>query len=137
MLKNERVAFQANKGQRRVIFQPGDWVWVHMRKERFPAHRKTKFHPRGDGPFQIFEKINDKVELPGEYKVFATFTVSDLSPFDIGEDSRSNPFEQRENDENQSGPSLKDPLQVPDGPITRLRAKKIKDAMQGDRKSVV
>jgi hypothetical protein len=34
-------------------------------------------------------------------------------------------------DGNQSGPSLKDPLQVPDGPITRSRAKKIKEAMQG------
>uniref|UniRef100_A0A2N9ICG5 Uncharacterized protein n=1 Tax=Fagus sylvatica TaxID=28930 RepID=A0A2N9ICG5_FAGSY len=113
--KNERVASQANKGRRRVIFEPGDWVWVHMRKERFPAHRKTKLHPRGDGPFQILEKINDnahKVDLPGE-------------------DSRSNPFEERGNDGNQSGPSLKDPLQVPDGPITRSRAKKIKEAMQG------
>uniref|UniRef100_A0A2N9FWY1 CCHC-type domain-containing protein n=1 Tax=Fagus sylvatica TaxID=28930 RepID=A0A2N9FWY1_FAGSY len=102
--------------------------------ESFPAHRKTKLHPRGDGPFQILEKINDnahKVDLPGEYKVSATFTVSDLSPFDVGEDSRSNPFEERGNDGNQSGPSLKDPLQVPDGPITRSRAKKIKEAMQG------
>jgi hypothetical protein len=29
------------------------------------------------------------------------------------------------------GLALKDPLQVPDGPITRSRAKKIKEAMQG------
>jgi hypothetical protein len=81
-----------------------------MRKERFPAHRKTKLHPRGDGPFQILEKINDnahKVDLPGEYKVSTTFTVSDLSPFDVGEDSRSNPFEERGNDGNQSGLALK------------------------------
>jgi hypothetical protein len=28
-------------------------------------------------------------------------------------------------------PNLKDPLQVPDGPITKSRAKKIKEAMQG------
>jgi hypothetical protein len=34
-------------------------------------------------------------------------------------------------DANQGGPSLKDPLQVPDGPIKRSRAKKIKKAMQG------
>jgi hypothetical protein len=27
---------QVNKGSRQVIFEPGDWVWVHMRKERFP-----------------------------------------------------------------------------------------------------
>uniref|UniRef100_A0A2N9GWQ7 CCHC-type domain-containing protein n=1 Tax=Fagus sylvatica TaxID=28930 RepID=A0A2N9GWQ7_FAGSY len=132
--KNEKVASQANKGRRCVIFEPGDWVWVHMRKERFPAHRKTKLHPRGDGPFQILEKINDnayKVDLPGEYKVSATFNVSELSPFDVGEDSWSNPFEERGNDGNQGGPSLKDPLQVPDGPITRSRAKMIKEAMQG------
>ena len=34
-------------------------------------------------------------------------------------------------DGNQGGPSLKDPLQVPDEPITRSRAKKINKAMQG------
>jgi hypothetical protein len=131
--KTEQYANKANKGRRRVIFDPGDWVWGHMRKERFPAHRKTKLHPRGDGPFQILEKINDnayKVDLPGEYKVSATFNVSDLSPFDVGEDSWSNPFEERGNDGNQGGPSLKDPLLVPDGTITRSRTKKIKEAMQ-------
>ncbi|KAE8718992.1 DnaJ protein ERDJ2A [Hibiscus syriacus] len=25
-----------------------DWVWVHMRKERFPTQRKSKLDPRGD-----------------------------------------------------------------------------------------
>jgi hypothetical protein len=86
--KNEKFASQANKGRRRVIFEPGDWVWVHMRKERFSAHRRIKLHPRGDGPFQILEKINDnacKVDLPGEYNVSATFNVSDLSPYDVGD----------------------------------------------------
>jgi hypothetical protein len=34
--KNEQYATKANKGSRQVIFEPGDWVWVHMRKERFP-----------------------------------------------------------------------------------------------------
>ena len=129
----KRVASQANKRRRRVIFEPGDWVWVHMRKERFPIHRKTKLHPRGDEPFQILEKINDnayKVDLPGEYKVSATFNVFDLSPFDVGENSWSNPFEERGNDGNQGEPSLKDSLQVLNEPITRSRAKKIKEAMQ-------
>jgi hypothetical protein len=49
--KNEQYATKANKGRRQVIFEPGDWVWVHMRKERFLAHRRSKLHPRGDGPF--------------------------------------------------------------------------------------
>jgi hypothetical protein len=108
-----------------------------MRKEIFPAHRKSKLQPRGDGPFQILERINDntyKVDLPSEYGVSATFNVSDLTLFDVGDDSRSNPFEERGYDEDQ--PNTKrnhanDPLEVPIGPITRGRAKKLKEALNG------
>nr|XP_027120542.1 uncharacterized protein LOC113737516 [Coffea arabica] len=60
----------ANKGHRKLVFEPGDWVWIHMRKERFPVKRRSKLLPRGDGPFQVLERINDnayKLELPGEY----------------------------------------------------------------------
>lgn len=39
--KIEGYARQANKGRKRMIFAPGDWVWVHMRKERFPSQRKS------------------------------------------------------------------------------------------------
>jgi hypothetical protein len=67
-----------------------------MRKERFPKQRRSKLMPRRDGPYQIIERINDnayKVDLPGEYGVSATFNVSDLSSFDVGDDLRSNPFD--------------------------------------------
>uniref|UniRef100_A0A2N9H1I7 RNA-directed DNA polymerase n=1 Tax=Fagus sylvatica TaxID=28930 RepID=A0A2N9H1I7_FAGSY len=50
--------------------------------------------------------------------------------FEPGDDSRSNPFEERGNDENQQA-QLKDPLHVPVGPITRARSKKIKEALNG------
>ncbi|GKV10835.1 hypothetical protein SLEP1_g22146 [Rubroshorea leprosula] len=49
--QTEQYAKQANKGCKKVVFEPGDWVWVHMRKERFPAQRHSKLQPRGDGPF--------------------------------------------------------------------------------------
>ncbi|XP_071905971.1 uncharacterized protein [Coffea arabica] len=58
----------ANKGRRKMVFEPGDWVWIHMRKERFPTKRRSKLLPQGDGPFQVLERINDnayKLELPG------------------------------------------------------------------------
>ena len=103
-----------------------------MRKEIFPAHRQSKLHPRGDGPFQVLERINDnayKLDLLGEYNISATFNVSSLSPFDVGDDSGMNPFEERGNDENQQ--AFKDPLHVPVGPITRARFKKIKEALNG------
>jgi hypothetical protein len=107
---------------------------VHMRKERFLARSRSKLHPRGNGPFQVLERINDnayKLDLPGEYNISATFNVSDLSLFDVGDDSRSNPFEERGNDENQQAP-LKDQLHVPVGPIiARARSNKIKEALNG------
>ena len=66
-----------------------------MRKERFPAQRCSKLLPRGDGPFQVLKHINDnayKIDLPGKYDVSATFNVTDLSPFDVADDLRANPF---------------------------------------------
>jgi len=114
-----------------VRFEQGDWVWVHMRKKRFPEQRRSKLMPRVDGPFQIIEMINDnayKVDLPGEYGVSATFNVVDLSLFDVGDDSRSNSFEERGDD---AIPALKDPLEVPVGLVTRLRAKRFKKAFNG------
>ncbi|XP_071909695.1 uncharacterized protein [Coffea arabica] len=57
----------ANKGRRKMVFEPGDWVWIHMRKERFPVKRHSKLLPWGDGPFQVLERINDnayKLDLP-------------------------------------------------------------------------
>ena len=62
------------------------------------------------------------------HNISATFNVSDLSPFDVGEDSRTNPFEERGNDEDQEA-SPKGPLHVPIGPIKR--AKRIKEAFNG------
>ena len=97
---NEQYATKVNKGRRLVLFEPSDWVWVHMRKERFPAHRRSKLHPRGDGPFQVLARINDnvyKLNLPSEYNISATFNISDLSPFDVGDDLKMNPFDERGN----------------------------------------
>lgn len=134
--RNEQYAKQANKGRIRITFEPGDWVWVHMRKERFPTQRKSKLHPRGDGPFQVLEKINDnayKLDLPNEYgTISSTFNVADLSLFDVGDgfDSRTNPFEEGGNDEDRSSPD-KDPLQEIGGPMTRSKTKRMKQALQG------
>ena len=75
--------------------------------------------------------INDnayKVDLPGEYGVSVTFYVFDLSLFDVSDDSRLNSLEERGDDVIQ--PS-KDPLEVPVGLVTRLRAKKFKEAFNG------
>ena len=91
------------------------------------------------------------------YSVSATFNVSDLVPFDYeGGDLRANPFEEGGNDakdhEDNSAKDIKaiknsakeekeesfvrpkpnlDPLSYNGGPITRARAKKMKEAIMG------
>jgi hypothetical protein len=58
---------------------------------------------RGDGQFQVLERINDnayKVSLQGEYDVSVIFNISNMFLFDVDENSRSNPFKKRKDDEN-------------------------------------
>ena len=114
-----------------------------MRKECFPEKRRNKLMPRGDGPFQVLAKVNDnayQLDLPGEYGINPTFNVADLLPFDIGDDLdlRANPSQVEGTDE-------RPPLSVADsngssevvnaptlnlGPMTRARARKLRELLQ-------
>ena len=74
-----------NKNKCPMIFEEGELVWLHLRKDRFPEARKTKLHPRGDGPFKILKHVNDnayKVDISNsKHLVHDTFNVKDLSPY--------------------------------------------------------
>ncbi|PON34317.1 hypothetical protein PanWU01x14_345340 [Parasponia andersonii] len=124
---------QANKGRHKLIFEPRDWVWLHMRKERFPVQRHSKLLPRGNGPFQVLERINDnayKLDLPGEYNVSATFNVTNLSPFVAGDDDlRANPSQEGGNYEDIKAVKIRGLVQVPVGPVMRARAKRFKEEL--------
>ncbi|GKC52920.1 RNA-directed DNA polymerase [Tanacetum coccineum] len=102
---NKQYKEHADKRRKQVLYREGDLVWIHLRKERFPAGRFGKLKPRGDGPFRVLKKINDnayKIELPGHYNVSATFNVADLSPYkgdsDDEPDSGSSLFQEGEDD---------------------------------------
>ena len=81
----KRQATKINKLKKPMIFEEGDLVWLHLRKDRFPDERKSKLAPRGDGPFKVLKRINDnayKIDIPtSKYLVHDTFNVADLSPF--------------------------------------------------------
>ena len=74
----------------------------------------------------MIEKVGDnayKLDLPGEYKVHATFNVCDLSPFDVSDERlMEQPFQEEGDGVNTI--AHKEPTKFPVGPITRARAKR-------------
>ena len=73
-----------------MIFNIGDIVWLHLRKDRLPNERKSKLLPRADGPFKVLARYNNnayKIDLPRDkYNVSDIFNISDLSPYHGDED---------------------------------------------------
>jgi translation initiation factor IF-1 len=122
---NDKYRITASKGRKAVKLEPGDLVWVHLRKDRFSDLRKSKLMPRTAGTFKVLEKINDnayKLELPSEFRVSPTFNISNLKPYLSEEDElelRMTPIQEGEDDEDIS------PLHTMQGPITRARTRQL------------
>ena len=38
-------ATKGNRGRKELVLNEGDWVWLHLRKDRFPTERKSKHRP--------------------------------------------------------------------------------------------
>ena len=118
---------QANRNGKLAIFKPGDLVWEHLRKERFPSKMESKLFLRVDGPLEALKKINDNaytIDLPREYGVSCTLNVTDLKPYyndnklknlranslQQGEDNA--PMEDHDEDQSQEIPKSKDVQEV-------------------------
>jgi len=117
----------SNKGKRDMVFEEGDWVWLHLRKDRFPNQRKSKLSLRGDGPFQVLKRINNnayQIDLPEEYGVHTTFNVMDLTPFAGSEDEEVEACDLRTNPLQEGGD---DGRRLSSGPITRSMTRKIQE----------
>ena len=81
----QRLATKLNINKQPMVFNIGDLVWLHLRKDRFPNECKSKLLPRANGPFKVLARYNDnayKIDLPrGKYNVSDIFNVKDLAPF--------------------------------------------------------
>jgi hypothetical protein len=133
---NAKYEQAGSKGRKPITFQPGDLVWVHLRKDRFHDLRKSKLQPRAAGPFKVLHKINDnayKVELPADFGVSSSFNIADLTPY-LGEndtfESTTTLLQEGEDDEDitiidTTTPVTPTPFVANQGPMTRGRARKI------------
>jgi len=121
-------ATKGNRGNKELVLSEGDWIWLHLRKDRFPTKRKSKLIPRGDGPFQVLERNNNnayRLDLPDEYGVSNYFNITNLVPFvgvanldDEGStDLRTNPFQEGGDDA----------ILLRRGPITRAMARRLQE----------
>ena len=36
---------KGNRGRKELVLNEGEWVWLHLRKDRFPTKRKSKLSP--------------------------------------------------------------------------------------------
>jgi hypothetical protein len=83
-----KYKISGDRGRKQLDFKPGDLVWLHLRKERFPDLRKSKLMLRAHVPFKVLEKINEnayKLDLPIDFGIGPTFNIADLKPY-LGEE---------------------------------------------------
>jgi hypothetical protein len=129
---NERYRTAGSKGTKEVNLEPGDLVWLHLRKDHFLELRKSKLMPQADGSFKILEKINDnayKLALPPDFWVSHTFNIADLTPYMGEEDElelRMTPHQEGEDDEDIIPMyTAETPPILIQGPITRARGRQL------------
>jgi len=132
--KVQRLATKLNINKQPMVFNIGDLVWLHLRKERFPQEHKSKLRPRADGPFKVLARYNDnayKIDIPRDkYNVSDIFNIKDLSPFHGDEelDPRTDLPQGRGDDAEHPTTIPMDAtstIQAPSGPMTRARARAI------------
>jgi hypothetical protein len=74
-----------NAKKKETIFEEGNHVWIHLRKDMYPHEQISKLKPRGDGTFKVLKRINNNtyiIDIPtSKYLVSNTFNISDLSPY--------------------------------------------------------
>jgi hypothetical protein len=89
-LQVQRLVHKRNVNKHPMVFEQGDLVWLHLRKECFPNERRSKLLPCADGPFKVLEHYNNnayKIDIPRDkYNVSDIFNMKDLSPFHGDED---------------------------------------------------
>src|SRR4051812_23429116 len=129
---NAKYKLAGDKGRKHIVFDVGDLVWLHLRKDRFPDLRKSKLMPRVAGPFKVLERMNDnayKLELHAEMgTVSPSFNIADLKPYFGEQDeiaSRTTSIQEGEVDTTVAPTATLPHVPQFQGPLTRTHARQL------------
>lgn len=81
---NARYKQAADRRRRQVVFEPGDFVWAVLTKDRYPSHLYNKLKARKVSPVEVLERINPnayRLKLPSHLNTFDVFNIKHLVPF--------------------------------------------------------
>ncbi|PKI53496.1 hypothetical protein CRG98_026102 [Punica granatum] len=102
---NAKYKQVADKKRRLVEFEVGDYVWVILTKDRYPAGEYNKLSARKIGPVEVIEKINSnayRLKIPNHIRTADVFNVKHMIPYtgDSSDEnnSRANSLYPRKND---------------------------------------
>lgn len=124
---NNQYKLATSHGRKHIVFQPGDLVWLHLRKDHFSDLCKSKLIPHANGQFKVLQCTNNnayKIDLPTEFEVSPTFNIADLKPY-LGEKeeipSRTTSIQEGGHDEDISSTVVPKPARppIPTGLLTR------------------
>ena len=82
--RTEQHIKQAHKEFHRLVFEPGDWDWSQLMKERFPVQRRFNLLPRGGYDL----RTNPSQERGNDVNKRARRTPADVDVFPYKESSQ-------------------------------------------------
>ncbi|XP_031396103.1 uncharacterized protein LOC116207332 [Punica granatum] len=102
---NAKYKQVADKKQRSVEFEVGDFVWAILTKDRYPVEEYNKLSARKIRPVEVVDKINLNaywLKLPSHIRIIDVFNVKHLIPYTCDnsddDDLMANSLHQGEND---------------------------------------